>query len=588
MERIVAADVSTSVAEGVSMKTSEDSAFGADRARLTRLTQLTRLNRRRFLRASGLAGGSAMVAGLAPLRRSSARGALATNDCSPADGSLPAGITSVMKKPRYAKSTWHLLVVDVATGETVYELDPDKMALTASVRKLFSVGLALTQFGTDHRFTTPVYRQGKVDDQGVLAGDLILVAAGDLTLGGRLNDDGTIAYTDFDHNDANNLGTAILPSQDPLHGLDSLARQVRAAGITTVSGQIAIDDRLFDSFRVPNQKLLITPMMVNENMVDVTVTPAQVGQPAAVTWRPETGAFRVENTVTTTAARTPSTISLSGDSLVTCVGTADCAGTIEGDIPVDFEAQLSGRPESVQTFRIEDPVAFARIAFIEALERAGVTVETSSALANPTDALPAANSYAPQSRVAEFSSPPYSEYAKLILKVSLNLGANLSLMLFGLAHGQRTIADALAVERQTLISRMGIEGDAFDFPTNGSGSPDSQATARATVQMLAEMGKSAVGPIYKASLPVLGVDGSLANSGVTMPARGHVFAKTGTTLDQNGLKAQNLAGYIDSKNGRRLAFAIFANDAGPIEQISDVAEVFEDEAAIANAIYEAC
>jgi D-alanyl-D-alanine carboxypeptidase/D-alanyl-D-alanine-endopeptidase (penicillin-binding protein 4) len=73
-----------------------------------------------------------------------------------------------------------------------------------------------------------------------------------------------------------------------------------------------------------------------------------------------------------------------------------------------------------------------------------------------------------------------------------------------------------------------------------------------------------------------------------MPARGHVFAKTGTTLDENGLKAQNLAGYIDSRNGRQLAFAIFVNDAGPIEQISDVAEVFEDEAAIANAIYEAC
>lgn len=566
------------------MKTSEDSASGADR---TRLTRLTRLNRRRLLRASGLAGGSAMVAGLAPWRRSSARGALAVNDCSPAGGSLPAGITSVMQKPRYAKSTWHLLVVDLATGKTVYELDPDKMALTASVRKLFSVGLALTQLGTDHRFTTPVYRQGTVDDQGVLTGDLILVAAGDLTLGGRLNDDGSIAYTDFDHNDANGLGTAILPPQDPLQGLDSLARQVRASGITTVSGKIAVDDRLFESFRVLNGNLLISPIMVNENMIDVTVTPSRVGQPAAVTWRPETGAFRVEDNVTTAAAGTPSTVSLSGDSLVTCVGTADCAGTIEGDIPVDFEAPLSGRPESVQTFRIEDPVAFARIAFIEALERAGVTVKTSSALANPTDALPAANSYAPQNRVAEFISPPYSEYAKLILKVSLNLGANLSLMLFGLAHGQRTIADALAVERQTLVSRMGIEGDAFDFPTNGSGSPDSQATARATVQMLTEMGKSTVGSLYKASLPVLGVDGSLANSGVTMPARGHVFAKTGTTLDENGLKAQNLAGYIDSRNGRQLAFAIFVNDAGPIEQISDVAEVFEDEAAIANAIYEA-
>lgn len=478
-----------------------------------------------------------MVAGvgLAPSRRTSATSSTPTSGCSPVDGSLPTGITDVMKKPRYTKSTWNLLVVDVESGETVYELNPDQKALTGSVRKLFSVGLALTQLGPDHRFTTPVYRQGTVDDKGVLTGDLILAAAGDLTLGGRLNDDGTIAFTDFDHNDANNLGTAILPPQDPLHGLDSLARQVRATGITTVSGQIAIDDRLFDSVRVPNQKLLITPIMVNENMVDVTITPAQVGQPAAVTWRPETGAFHVAGEVTTAAEGTPSTVSLSGNAQVTCVGTADCAGTIEGTIPVDYEAPLSARPESVQTFRIEDPAAFARIAFIEALERAGVTVKTSSALTNPTGALPAADSYAPESRVAEFISPPYSEYVKLILKVSLNLGANLSLMLFGLARGQRTIADALAVERQTLVRRMGIKGDAFNFPTNGSGSPDSQATARATVQMLAEMGKSAVGSVYKAGLPVLGVDGSLAHSGVTMLAKGHVFAKTGTTLDETWL-----------------------------------------------------
>ena len=55
------------------------------------------------------------------------------------------------------------------------------MALTGSVRKLFSVGLALKHLGADHRFTTPVYRRGPVDNQGVLAGDLILVADGDLT-----------------------------------------------------------------------------------------------------------------------------------------------------------------------------------------------------------------------------------------------------------------------------------------------------------------------------------------------------------------------------------------------------------------------
>jgi D-alanyl-D-alanine carboxypeptidase/D-alanyl-D-alanine-endopeptidase (penicillin-binding protein 4) len=93
---------------------------------------------------------------------------------------------------------------------------------------------------------------------------------------------------------------------------------------------------------------------------------------------------------------------------------------------------------------------------------------------------------------------------------------------------------------------------------------------------------------YQHALPVLGVDGSLAHTGADLPARGHVFAKTGTTVMDGQLKAQNLAGYIEARSGRRLSFALYVNDAGPIRAIEDVTEVFDDEAAITNAIYEAC
>ena len=37
---------------------------------------------------------------------------------------------------------------------------------------------------------------------------------------------------------------------------------------------MVVDSRLFEPYRVPNGQLLITPTMLNENMVDVTVTPA--------------------------------------------------------------------------------------------------------------------------------------------------------------------------------------------------------------------------------------------------------------------------------------------------------------------------
>ena len=313
---------------------------------------------------------------------------------------------------------------------------------------------------------------------GTLTGDLILVAAGDFTLGGRQNADGMIAFTNFDHNDANNLGTAILTPQDPLHGLDTLARQVRASGIQAVTGEIMVDDRLFTSFRVPNQRLLITPIMVNENMIDVTVTLTTEGQPAAVDWRPQTEAFGVHAGVTTVPAGSDTTVSLSDGGHAECIGGVGCVGTVAGEIPVGYRAPLSETGSLVQTFRVEEPASFARTAFIAALERAGVSVAATPVAPTPADKLPMPDAYRRDARVARFESFPYSEFARLILNVSLNLGANLSLMLFGRAHGQRTIADALASERETLVNRVGRAGDSFDFPTNGSGSPAAWATRR--------------------------------------------------------------------------------------------------------------
>src|SRR5262249_30660473 len=254
-----------------------------------------------------------------------------------------------------------------------------------------------------------------------------------------------------------------------------------------------------------------------------------------------------------------------------------------------------GGAQMVRTFRIEDPSTFARTAFIEALQAQGVTVRAAPVAPNPTSVLPVSPTYTDETKVAAFTSPPFSQDAKLILKVSLNLGANVSLSLFGESKDRDTIQGALANERQVLIDQYGVNGGQFDFPTNGSGSPDSRATPRALVQMLTKMASTPVAADYKAALPIMGVDGSLVSTGVNLPAKGHVFAKPGTTIsatpDGKGLelKAQNLAGYIDTKTGRTLAYAVMVNNAGPVNpnQIADsVSEVFNDEGTISNYLYE--
>jgi D-alanyl-D-alanine carboxypeptidase/D-alanyl-D-alanine-endopeptidase (penicillin-binding protein 4) len=500
-------------------------------------------------------------------------------------GGLDPRISTIMHGQRYRSATWSLFAVDLDSGKTVAQLNADRLAYTGSVRKLFSVSTALETLGAAHRFTTPVYRRGTVR-AGVLTGDLILVGAGDLTFGGRLTPAGTIEYTPFDHNDANNLGTAILTPQDPLLGLNTLARAVRASGIVRVRGDVIVDNRLFQPYRVPNGNLLITSILINENMVDLSLAPTSVGRPASLAWRPQTDAFTVRSSVTTVKRGSPEDVTLSNRGLAVCSWPASCVGNVTGSLPIGYKAPLSGSSTFVRTFRIEQPASFARIAFVQALKRAGVRVDAPAIAPNAESKLPLFGSYSASSRVASFTSPPYAQDARLILKVSLNLGANLSLSLAGVARGERTITGALRSERAFLQQRFGIAPASFDFPTNGSGSPDSRATARAVVKLLSAMSRTRDAAIFRSSLPILGVDGSLADTGTSLPARGHVFAKTGTTVNQSGLKAQVLAGYILTKKGRHLAFALFVNNVGPLKAFTDITHVFDDEAAITNILYE--
>jgi PBP4 family serine-type D-alanyl-D-alanine carboxypeptidase len=506
---------------------------------------------------------------------------------------LPASVSAIMDKPRYADASWSLSVADVDTGKPLYALHPARRSLTGSTRKLMSVGLALDALGAGARQSTTVHRRGTVDGQGVLHGNLVLVGGGDLAFGGRRIDANTIEYTDFDHNDANSLGAAELTPQDPLFALNSLARQVRRDGIKRVDGNIAVDDRLFRPYRVPNGNLLITPVMLNENMVDLTVTPTTPGQPATIVARPRTEALTLAGSIATGAVGTAASVELSDKGLVPCIGRTGCTATVGGSLPAGYSAPLTGGPSLVRTFRIEDPDAFMRAAFVEALRREGVRVDAATVATNPGALLPRRFAYPASTRVAVHRSAPFAQTARLVLKVSLNLGANVALSLFGLDHGTRTVQGALAAERRVLIRRFGLQPRQFRFPTNGSGTPDSEASPKALVQLLRGMARSRVARPFRDALPVLGKNGSLAHTGTTLPARGHVRAKPGTTIVPGAdeetieLKAQNMAGYITTRSGRRLAYALMVNDVGAIEDIeSDVADVFKDEAEIADVVYE--
>ena len=122
-----------------------------------------------------------------------------------------------------------LLVVDTATGKPVCAAAPGRQRPLASNMKLFTTSTVISQLGPDTRIPTKVFRDGKIDSHGVLHGSLYLQGSGDPVLGTPSFYDSYLA----------GLGTNLL----------DLAPQIKAAGITSVTGRLYADDTVFDRLR---------------------------------------------------------------------------------------------------------------------------------------------------------------------------------------------------------------------------------------------------------------------------------------------------------------------------------------------------
>lgn len=477
---------------------------------------------------------------------------------------LAAELEAVINGPDYKHAHWGILVVDLESGKPVYELNADKLFAPASVTKLYSVAAALEVLGADHRFQTPVYRRGELDSAGNLQGDLILVASGDLTMGGRTNKDGRIAFKDSDHTYANGNTTAELTEPNPLAGLDELSQQVAASGIKRIRGDLLIDDRLFDKAEgTGSGPGRLTPIMINDNLIDIVITPASEGAPALVKTRPDTAAFQIDAQVETVAKDKSLTIQITSPSPGRLV--------VRGKMPVEHKPL-------VRVHEVEDAASFARTLFIEALRRRGVTIDASPLAANPATRLPERGAVEKLPRVALLTSPPFAENAKLVLKVSHNLHASTLPLLIAVKNDKRTLEEGLRLQGDRL-AKIGVDVKTISFGGGAGGSRADYTTPSATVQLLRQMAKRADFPSYEAALPVLGVDGTLA-SVVTneSPAKGKVRAKTGTLSwkntmnDSHLLTSKALAGYLTTASNRKLAFAMFVNNthlAKPTETIRE-------------------
>jgi D-alanyl-D-alanine carboxypeptidase/D-alanyl-D-alanine-endopeptidase (penicillin-binding protein 4) len=122
-----------------------------------------------------------------------------------------------------------LLVVEAESGKVVCASAPSRARPLASNMKLFTTATVLSRLGPDTRIPTKVFKDGNLDADGVLHGSLYLQGGGDPALGTPAFYDGYLA----------GLGTNIF----------ALKPQIRAAGISSITGRLYADDTIFDRRR---------------------------------------------------------------------------------------------------------------------------------------------------------------------------------------------------------------------------------------------------------------------------------------------------------------------------------------------------
>ena len=127
--------------------------------------------------------------------------------------------------------------------------------------------------------------------------------------------------------------------------------------------------------------------------------------------------------------------------------------------------------------------------------------------------------------------------------------------------------------------------DQVAFADGRGGNPADRFTPNAATDLLLYWLGQPQADEFRKMLPELGVNGSIAEACKDCPAKGKVFAKTGTValpdyVSGRLVLAESLGGYLEAEPNRFRPFYLVVNGA-TAQDIDDVLRVFNDEAKIA-------
>jgi D-alanyl-D-alanine carboxypeptidase/D-alanyl-D-alanine-endopeptidase (penicillin-binding protein 4) len=448
---------------------------------------------------------------------------------------------SLIGVPPVNRGEWGLLVVDSATGETLYERNADSYFVPASNMKLLTTALALDKLGPDYRFRTTLETNGTLAANGLLTGDLVLVGRGDPNLSNR-----KFPFDQIEEFEG-----------PPEKVLAELVDILVKSGAKEISGDIVGDDSYFPRERYPDgweiddmvweYGAAVSAIVVNDNTVTVLLMPGEkAGDPATLLLDPPVAEFHIINQVVTSAPREKADLRLTrepGSETVVLTGT--------------FPAKSAPRK---LVLAIQEPAQFAATLLARALEERGVKIRGRIRAVHDPDPAEATRTV-----LAEHLSIPLSDCVKLVNKISQNLHTEVLLRTAARQDGRWATPEDLEKYPAEFYAKVGIAPDDV-VQTDGSGlSRHDLVTPRAFVTLLQYAQKQPWFLAYFASLPVAGADGTLNERLKNEKAAGRIHAKTGSVAH-----VRSLSGYADTVGGRRLIFSFLSNNqAGKSHEIHD-------------------
>jgi len=458
-----------------------------------------------------------------------------------ASGALNGRLDEILGSSNASRGFWGIEVRELASGKILFSRDAQHLFHPASNMKLFTTSAALEKLGPDFVFHTTVESESGPDLQGRVQ-NLYLVGRGDPS------------FCDDTFPSPGSAGEAIVR---PCSNLYKLAQQLKARGVLEVPGSLIADDSYFVSQPYSHgwtaEDLLwgygatVSALAFNSNALQLRIRPAlKVGDPAQIGLEPLKDYYQLNYSLVTSEAGTERRLFIER-------GLDAMRLDIWGQIPLDGG-------ETTEPVAIAHPAQLVGELFRQALKDAHIAVGCGVQVREVTrlEAAKAGTAPAqPSSRVvlAEHDSQPLREILKVTNKESRNFYAEM--LLRSLAREVKHsggIEDGLEVLSE-FAQQVGADPSETVFADGSGLSRDDLVTPDAIVKLLIHMATGQAFDIFLDTLPVAGVDGTLAGRFKGTRLEGRIHAKTGTLAQVNAL-----SGYMDLPSGKRLVFSIIGNN----------------------------